>query len=189
MFHIVLTRIFGSRNDRLLRTLLHVLDDYFAAHPDAPRIAIGDLSRPQGGIFDERYGGLGHASHQNGRDIDIYYPRLDREERAPTKPSEVDRVLAQDLVNRFVRAGATNIFVGPRLALRGIMCIPPPRETFDEQLELFQRLADCRHALDREGLTLDTLSMGMSADLEAAVAAGATWVRIGTAIFGERPTQ
>ena len=60
--------------------------------------------------------GSGHASHQNGRDIDFYYPRLDGEERAPTKPSEVDRVLAQDLVNRFVRAGATNIFVGPRLA-------------------------------------------------------------------------
>jgi PLP dependent protein len=77
----------------------------------------------------------------------------------------------------------------PRLALRGLMCIPPPRETFDEQLGLFQRLADCRHALEREGLTLDTLSMGMSADLEAAIAAGATWVRIGTAIFGERPTQ
>ena len=69
------------------------------------------------------------------------------------------------------------------------MCIPPPRETFDEQRALFERLAQCRRELEREGLNLDTLSMGMSADLEAAIAAGATWVRIGTAIFGERPTQ
>ena len=127
-------RRWGS--DRLLRTFLHVLDDYFAAHPDAPRVAIGDLSRPQGGIFDERYGGIGHASHQNGRDIDIYYPRLDREERAPTKPSEVDRVLAQDLVNRFVRAGATNIFVGPRLALRGPRRIVEPLRHHDDHLHV-----------------------------------------------------
>ena len=127
-------RRWGS--DRLLRTTLHVLDDYFVAHPDAPRIAIGDLSRPQGGIFDERYGGIGHASHQNGRDIDIYYPRLDREERAPTKPSEVDRVLAQDLVNRFVRAGATNIFVGPRLGLRGPRRIVEPLRHHDDHLHV-----------------------------------------------------
>ena len=77
----------------------------------------------------------------------------------------------------------------PRLVLRGLMCIPPPRESFDEQRALFERLAQCRRELERAGLNLDTLSMGMSADLEAAIAAGATWVRIGTAIFGERPTQ
>jgi pyridoxal phosphate enzyme (YggS family) len=76
----------------------------------------------------------------------------------------------------------------PRLALRGLMCIPPPRETFDEQLAYFKRLAECQRRLQDEGLALDTLSMGMSADLEAAIAAGATWVRIGTSIFGERPT-
>jgi PLP dependent protein len=74
----------------------------------------------------------------------------------------------------------------PRLALRGLMCIPPPRDSFEEQLTLFQQLADCQRKLRAEGLALDTLSMGMSGDLEAAIAAGATWVRIGTAIFGER---
>jgi PLP dependent protein len=74
----------------------------------------------------------------------------------------------------------------PRLALRGLMCIPPPRDSFEEQLALFQQLADCQRKLQAEGLALDTLSMGMSGDLEAAIAAGATWVRIGTAIFGER---
>jgi PLP dependent protein len=74
----------------------------------------------------------------------------------------------------------------PRLQLRGLMCIPPYRERFDEQLALFRRLADHLHELNSHGLTLDTLSMGMSTDLEAAIAAGATWLRIGTSIFGAR---
>ena len=81
---------------------------------------------------------------------------------------------------------ARRILELPQLRLRGLMCIPPPLETFEEQLAMFKRLADCQHDLIRQGFQLDTLSMGMSADLEAAVAAGATWVRIGTAIFGER---
>jgi murein endopeptidase len=110
-------RRWGS--DRLLRFLFAVLDDYFSANPHAPRVAIGDLSRPQGGVFDERFGGRGHASHQNGRDVDIYYTRRDGEELAARKPSEVDRRLAQDLVTRFVRAGAVKVFVGPRLGLKG----------------------------------------------------------------------
>jgi pyridoxal phosphate enzyme (YggS family) len=74
----------------------------------------------------------------------------------------------------------------PRLQLRGLMCIPPPREGFEAQRQLFAELADCAQALRDQGLPVDTLSMGMSGDLEAAVAAGATCVRIGTAIFGER---
>jgi murein endopeptidase len=110
-------RRWGS--DRLLRTIFRVLDSYFALDPDAPRVAIGDLSRPKGGIFDERFGGKGHASHQNGLDVDIYYPRVDREERAPRKPAEVDRARGQRLVNLFVAAGAKKVFVGPRLGLRG----------------------------------------------------------------------
>ena len=74
----------------------------------------------------------------------------------------------------------------PRLRLRGLMCIPPPREGFEAQRQLFAELADCARELREQGMPLDTLSMGMSADLEAAIAAGATCVRIGTAIFGER---
>jgi pyridoxal phosphate enzyme (YggS family) len=74
----------------------------------------------------------------------------------------------------------------PRLRLRGLMCIPPHREAFADQVALFQRLAELLATLNAHDLALDTLSMGMSADLEAAVAAGATWVRIGTAIFGAR---
>jgi PLP dependent protein len=75
----------------------------------------------------------------------------------------------------------------PRLQLRGLMCIPPPREDFEAQRALFAELAACARQLTAQGIELDTLSMGMSGDLEAAVAAGATYVRIGTAIFGERP--
>lgn len=81
---------------------------------------------------------------------------------------------------------ATRIAQMPRLKLRGLMCIPPPRESFDEQRVLFAALASCQRDLIERGFSLDTLSMGMSADLEAAIAEGATCVRIGTAIFGER---
>ena len=74
----------------------------------------------------------------------------------------------------------------PRLRLRGLMCMPPPRQTFEQQHALFAQLAERQRSLIAQGFDLDALSMGMSADLEAAIAAGATWVRIGTAIFGER---
>src|SRR5690606_28295490 len=77
----------------------------------------------------------------------------------------------------------------PRLRLRGLMCIPPPRESFEDQYAFFARLAELQQGLLASGFELDALSMGMSTDLEAAVAAGATWVRIGTAIFGERTPQ
>jgi PLP dependent protein len=85
-----------------------------------------------------------------------------------------------------VAALARRVLELPRLRLRGLMCIPPPREGFEAQRQLFAELADCARALREQGMPVDTLSMGMSGDLEAAVAAGATCVRIGTAIFGER---
>jgi hypothetical protein len=106
-------------SDRLLHTVLGVIDDYAAAHPDAPRVVIGDLSRRTGGDFGARFGAPGHASHQSGLDADVYYPRRDGLERPPRRPSQIDRVLAQDLVDRFVAAGATNMFVGPRTRLTG----------------------------------------------------------------------
>jgi len=84
---------------------------------------------------------------------------------------------------------AKSVAALPKLKLRGLMCLPPPRETFAEQRALFQELAACQRRLIDAGLAVDTLSMGMSDDLEAAVAAGATWVRIGTALFGQRPQQ
>jgi pyridoxal phosphate enzyme (YggS family) len=86
-----------------------------------------------------------------------------------------------------VLALAQRIQTLPRLKLRGLMCIPPPSDDFDTQRARFAELAQCMDELNAHGMALDTLSMGMSGDLEAAIAAGATWVRIGTAIFGERP--
>ena len=74
----------------------------------------------------------------------------------------------------------------PRLRLRGLMCIPEPTEDVAEQRAAFARLRQLAEAGRAAGLALDTLSMGMSHDLEAAVAEGATLVRVGTAIFGER---
>jgi pyridoxal phosphate enzyme (YggS family) len=74
----------------------------------------------------------------------------------------------------------------PRLKLRGLMCIPAEHEDFDAQRGVFARLRQLRDELNRQGHTLDTLSMGMSGDLEAAIAEGATLVRVGTAIFGPR---
>jgi murein endopeptidase len=105
--------------DRLVRVLLRVLEEFHAANPGAPRVAVGDLSRTNGGDFGPRYGWPGHASHQNGLDVDVYYPRLDARERGPANVAQVDRARAQDLVDRFVRAGAKFVFVGLRVGLRG----------------------------------------------------------------------
>jgi murein endopeptidase len=96
-----------------------VLREYRDAHPDAPRVLVGDLSRPQGGPFGRRYGGLGHASHQNGLDVDIYYPRKDGRLIEAAGPSQVDREASQELLDRFVRAGAMKVYTGPSLGLRG----------------------------------------------------------------------
>jgi Zinc carboxypeptidase/Penicillin-insensitive murein endopeptidase len=105
--------------DRLVRTVQRVLSEYAEAHPNAPRVGVGDLSRPNGGDFGPRYGWPGHASHQNGLDVDLYYPRLDRTERAPRRVKDIDLRLSQDLVDRFVAEGATKVFVGLGTPLRG----------------------------------------------------------------------
>ena len=75
----------------------------------------------------------------------------------------------------------------PRLRLRGLMAIPEPTSDTGLMRRRFGLLRELRDQLNRQGLALDTLSMGMSADLEPAIAEGATLVRVGTAIFGQRP--
>ncbi len=104
---------------RLLSTLRRVTAAYHRAHPDRARVGIADLSLPHGGPFGTHYGGLGHASHQNGLDADVLYPRRDGREEAAIVPSQVDRPAAQELVDRFVAAGAQFVFVGQGLGLRG----------------------------------------------------------------------
>jgi len=122
--------------DTLIRTVLTVLREHRASFAEAPRVGIGDLSRPRGGPFGARFGGLGHFSHQNGLDVDIYYPRWDGLERRAFAPGLVDEELAQDLVDRFVRAGAVKVFVGPRLPLRGPRRVVIPLRYHDDHLHL-----------------------------------------------------
>jgi len=81
---------------------------------------------------------------------------------------------------------AAQIAALPRLRLRGLMSLPARSDKLVAQRRPFRQLREAYEDLQRQGLVLDTLSMGMSHDLEAAIAEGATIVRIGTAIFGQR---
>jgi len=74
----------------------------------------------------------------------------------------------------------------PNLALRGLMCLPASSNDFDAQREAFARINKLGRSLRTSGIKTDTLSMGMSGDYRAAIFEGATIVRIGTAVFGER---
>ena len=74
----------------------------------------------------------------------------------------------------------------PSIRLRGLMAIPAPQDDFESQRKPFSQLRQALEKLNHKGLNCDTLSMGMTHDMPAAIAEGATLVRIGTAIFGER---
>jgi hypothetical protein len=100
-------------HERTIRTILSVVEAYRAANPRAPRVLIGDISFAGGGQMNE------HVSHQSGLDVDVYYPRRDGTLRAAPSPTAVDRRLAQDLLDRFVAAGAQMVFVGYSTGLRG----------------------------------------------------------------------
>jgi len=104
-------RLYG--NERTIRTVVSVLAAYRKDDPDAPRVVVGDISFRGGGPMDE------HVSHQNGLDVDIYYPRRDRSLRAPIATSQIDHARAQDLLDRFVAAGAQMVFVGFATGLHG----------------------------------------------------------------------
>lgn len=123
--------------DHLVRAVLRVAREFAEDHPRAPRIGIGDLSLEAGGYFGpEVSGGIGHATHQNGLDADVYYPLLSGAERAPESVDEIDLRLAQDLVDRFVAAGATRIYVGPSTPLTGPDAIVVPLVNHDNHLHV-----------------------------------------------------
>ena len=117
-------RLYG--NERTIRTIVSVLAAYRTAHPNAQRVVIGDISLRNGGRMDD------HASHQNGLDVDVYYPRLDRHLSAPITTSQIDHALAQDLLDRFVASGADVVFVGysagSQWRERGRRPVSEPRE-------------------------------------------------------------
>ena len=102
----------------VVQRVLRVADEYRKAHPRAARVGIADLSLPRGGEFGVEYGGSGHVGHRNGTEVDILYPRRDRKEAAVDDLGQVDRRLSQDLLDRFVRAGAVLVEVDGRLGLR-----------------------------------------------------------------------
>jgi Penicillin-insensitive murein endopeptidase len=104
-------RLYG--HERTIRTVVSVLAAYRAANPDAPRVVVGDISFRNGGPMEA------HVSHENGLDVDIYYPRRDGALRAPRANDQIDRKLAQDLLDRFVAEGAYKVFVGFSTELRG----------------------------------------------------------------------
>ena len=119
--------------------------------------------------------------------------RLDAARPAPLPPLNV--CLQVNISGESSKAGVTpaglealasEVAALPRLCLRGLMAMPAPCPDLEGQRAAFRRLRGLLEALRHSGLDLDTLSMGTSADMEAAIAEGATIVRIGTAIFGPR---
>src|SRR5262245_9141823 len=104
-------RLFGHQ--RTIHRIVSVLAAYRAEHPDARRVLIGDISFRGGGPMEL------HASHQNGLDVDVYYPRIDGKLRPPHTTEQIDRRLSQDLLDRFIAAGAKMVFVGFSTHLRG----------------------------------------------------------------------
>ena len=119
--------------------------------------------------------------------------RLNRQRPYHAPPLQV--CVQVDVANGQDRAGvamselprlAEAVAALPRLRLRGLMCLPPIETEFERQRLHFRRLRECQEALISAGFALDVLSAGMSGDLEAAIAEGATHLRIGTAIFGPR---
>ena len=114
------------------------------------------------------------------------------------RPSQMAQLDVCIEVNISEETGKSGVFPGdlpelarqiralPKIRLRGLMAIPQKASDYDEQRAVFRRMREALLDLNRQGLDLDTLSMGMSGDMEAAIAEGATMVRIGTDIFGPR---
>ena len=121
-------RLYG--HERTIRVILSVIAAYRDAHPEAPRVVVGDISFPDGGRMDQ------HVSHQNGLDADVYYPRLDRHLSAPIATSQIDHDLAQDLLDRFVAAGARIIFVGYSTNLRGPTGVVVPYPNHENHMHI-----------------------------------------------------
>jgi len=121
-------------------------------------------------------------------------------EQRPTNLAPLNICLQVNISNEPSKSGfltdeipeaAKQISQLPNLKLRGLMAIPAPSNNFKQQRTTFRQVAALQQQLIEQGIELDTLSMGMSGDMEAAIAEGATIVRVGTAIFGPRnnPSQ
>jgi murein endopeptidase len=103
-------------NCRVVRAVLRGLAAYRDRNPGAPPVAVGDMSLRRGGEID------GHSTHENGRQIDLYYPRRDRKLREPHTVAQVDLRLTRELVRTMLNAGAHQILIGPKIRIS-----TPPR--------------------------------------------------------------
>jgi hypothetical protein len=121
-------RLYG--NDHTIRAIIEVLAQYRKAYPKAPRVVVGDISLRGGGVMDQ------HVSLQNGLDVDVYYPRRDGWLQAPTSTAQIDRRLSQDLLDRFVAAGASKIFVGYATDLRGPRDVVTPYPNHENHMHV-----------------------------------------------------
>ena len=121
-------RLYG--NDRVVRKLLSVVAAYRQAYPKAPRAVVGDISFRGGGPMEL------HVSHQNGLDVDVYYPRTDGLLRAPRRVDQVDRRLAQALLDAFLAVGVEKVFVGYRTGLRGPGDVVQPYPNHEDHMHV-----------------------------------------------------
>ena len=96
---------------RVVRAVLRGLAAYRDRNQGAPRVAVGDMSLRHGGEID------GHSTHENGRQIDLYYPRRDRKYREPHTVAQVDLRLTRELVRAMLNAGAGQILIGPNIRI------------------------------------------------------------------------
>ncbi|HEX4746211.1 MAG TPA: penicillin-insensitive murein endopeptidase [Gaiellaceae bacterium] len=124
-------------HERTIRKLVAALTAYRAANPGAPRVVVGDLSFRDGGPMEQ------HRSHQNGLDVDVYYPRRDGTLRAPTGPGQIDWMLTQELLDRFVAEGAEKVFVAYSPQLRGPNDVVTPYPNHGDHMHVrFPRPSD-----------------------------------------------
>src|SRR5918996_2017379 len=109
-------RIGGSDRTRwghchVVRAVLHGIAAYRRRNPGAPPVAVGDMSLRHGGEID------GHSTHENGRQIDLYFPRRDGRPREPHTVAQVDLRLSHELVRAMLGAGADEVLIGPRVRI------------------------------------------------------------------------
>jgi murein endopeptidase len=117
-------------NRRTVDAVLEVARQLRALAPDAPRLAVGELSNRAGGSIPH------HLSHQNGLDVDVYYPRRDETLRAPTRVDQVDRRLAQGLLDAFLAVGVGKVFVGYRTGLSGPGGVVEPYPNHEDHMHV-----------------------------------------------------
>ena len=134
-----------------------------------------------------------HFDWVHGVDREIIATRLN--EQRPANMTHLNVCIQMNIDNEQSKSGintndllplAEHIHALPNLHLRGLMTIPSARENYTEQCKTFGKMRDLLELLQQQGYDVDTLSMGMTNDYEAAIASGSTMVRIGTAIFGPR---